>query len=122
MTAHIAIIHHGVDNSTDPMIVNAARVRDNLSAAIIELGFEPVPIYIDNNFIWVSHIISIQPKLVFNAADLGFFCNNVYEPNIPAVLDGTKIPYTGSGSYSMYFSSDKVAGLQATKILICRFP
>ena len=109
MTSRIAIIHHGVDNSTDPMIVNAARVRDNLSAAIIELGFKPVPVYIDNNFIWASHIISIQPKLVFNAGDLGLFCNNVYEPNIPAVLDGTRIPYTGSGSYSMYFSSDKVA-------------
>ena len=47
MTSRIAIIHHGVDDSTDPMIVNAARVRDNLSAAIIELGFKPVPVYID---------------------------------------------------------------------------
>lgn len=109
MNSKIVIIHHGVDGSTDPMIVNAARVRDNLTAAVRELGFEPVPVYIDSNFNWASQIISIQPKLVFNAADLGFFCNNLYEPNMPAVLDGTRVPYTGSGSYSMYFSSDKVA-------------
>ena len=109
ISSKIVIIHHGIDGSTDPMIANAVRVRDNLTFAVRELGFEPVPVYVDSHFSWASQIISIQPKLVFNAADLGFFCNNLYEPNIPAVLDGTKVPYTGSGSYSMYFSRDKFA-------------
>jgi D-alanine-D-alanine ligase-like ATP-grasp enzyme len=113
----IVILHQGLGDSDDPMKANAVKVRDNLEFNIRELGYEPRSVYLDYKFNWVASIISLQPSLVFNVADLGFFHNNVFEPNIPAVLDGTGIPYTGSSYYSMSFSSDKFA----SKIYLTEF-
>lgn len=105
----IVILHQGVDQENNPMIANACRVRDNLSKSFDELGFSSTPVYLDNQFDWITSILSINPKMILNVADLGFFYNNALEPNIPALLDGIGIAYSGSECYCMYFSSDKFA-------------
>lgn len=113
----IVVLHQGYNGSNDPMIANAVRVKNNLSRSIEEIGYNPSPVYLDREFEWVQKIIHLRPLLVFNAADLGFFCNNAFEPNIAAVLDGIGIPYTGSDYYCNAFSGDKFA----SKLYIKRF-
>jgi D-alanine-D-alanine ligase len=105
----ISVLHQGVEGSQDPRIVNARQVRDNIVSSISDLGYRPVSIYVDDGFEWIQKIIAHRPSMVFNAADLGFFLNMIYEPNIAAALDGTGIPYTGSDYLSLSSTNDKYA-------------
>ncbi|MFH0836977.1 MAG: hypothetical protein V1870_02510 [Candidatus Aenigmatarchaeota archaeon] len=116
MVKKIVVLHQGVTDSKDPMELQSLSIRDNLSEAIDELGYKSEPIFLDDRFEWISKIIDMKPDMVFNAADIGLFHNILYEPNIAAVLDGTDIPYTGSGYYSLGFSGDKFASKKISQI------
>lgn len=108
----IVILHQGIDGKEDPTIVNACRVRDKLHESLSQLGYSPRTIFLDDAMQWVQLVRSVNPMLVFNVADLGFNYNNAFEPNVPAVLDGIGVRYTGSESYCMFFTSDKYASKQ----------
>jgi D-alanine-D-alanine ligase len=110
MKETIAVLHQGIDSRRkDLTIDNACQVRDNLLASLADLGYKGISVFLDDRFEWAQRILDAKPDLVANVADLGFFYDNAFEPNIPAVLDGLKVNYTGSQSYSMFFSSDKLA-------------
>ena len=110
MKETIVVLHQGIDSRRkDLTIDNACQVRDNLLASLADLGYKRISVFLDDRFEWAQRILDAKPDLVANVADLGFFYDNAFEPNIPAVLDGLKVNYTGSQSYSMFFSSDKLA-------------
>ena len=113
MKETIVVLHQGIDSHRgDLTIDNACQVRDHLLASLANLGYKGLSVFLDDRFEWAQRILGAKPDLVANVADLGFFYDNAFEPNIPAVLDGLKVNYTGSQSYSMFFSSDKLASKQ----------
>jgi len=113
MKETIVVLHQGIDSRRkDLTIDNACQVRDNLLASLADLRYNAISVFLDDRFEWAQRILDAKPDLVANVADLGFFYDNAFEPNIPAVLDGLKVNYTGSQSYSMFFSSDKLASKQ----------
>ena len=113
MKETIVVLHQGIDSRRkDLTIDNACQVRDNLLISLAGLGYKGISVFLDDRFEWAQRILDAKPDLVANVADLGFFYDNAFEPNIPAVLDGLKVNYTGSQSYSMFFSSDKLASKQ----------
>lgn len=113
MKETIVVLHQGIDSHRgDLTIDNACQVRDNLLGSLAALGYKGLSVFLDDRFEWAQRILDAKPDLVVNLADLGFFYDNAFEPNIPAVLDGLKVIYTGSQSYAMLFSSDKLASKQ----------
>ena len=72
-----------------------ARVRDALEA----LGHSPH--LLDLNLDTYEHIRKANFDLVFNLCDDGFRNNSLLEAHIPAMLDILKIPYTGSGFFTL---------------------
>ena len=109
----IVILHQGIEGSRDPIIVNAVDVTQNVAGAVRELGYRVNPIFLDEEFEWAQKLVGLRKEgvvdLVFNLADLGFGYDNALEPNISAVLEGLRVPFTGSSGYAMAFSSDKYA-------------
>jgi D-alanine-D-alanine ligase len=55
-------------------------------------------------------------QVVMNFADEGFDNNPLYEPHIPAMLDLTGLPYTGSEYFTLALCLDKVL---TKKLLVC---
>ena len=109
MKTKVVVLHHGDDAlRNDPLIQNACNVRDEISTSLIAGGYNIVPVLLDDDKQWIGKIEEINPQLIFNAADLGFYRDNFFEPLVPSVLEMLRIPYTGSNTYAMCFSSDKL--------------
>ncbi len=51
-------------------------------------------------------IHSFKPDVVFNLCET-FFSDRAHEPNIPALLELMKVPYTGAGSDALMLCKDK---------------
>ncbi len=103
----LAILHQGHETSTDPTIQNARNLRDVLTTTAAELGFLAEPVFLDDAMAWVATLRRLQPDLVFNAADLGFFNDITLEPHIAAVLEAMALPFTGSAAHAGILSGDK---------------
>jgi D-alanine-D-alanine ligase len=54
----------------------------------------------------VDRIYGFAPDVVFNLCE-SFRCERVHEPNIPALLDLLKVPYTGAGPDGIMLCQDK---------------
>ncbi len=103
----IAILHQGDERRTEPTIVNALHLRDSLLTAIGELGWLATPVFLDEGMAWAQTLARLQPDLVFNAADLGFFYDITLEPHVAAVLEALDLPFTGSAAHAGILSGDK---------------
>lgn len=103
----LAILHQGHETSTDPTIQNARDLRDVLTATARELGYAAEAVFLDDAMAWVQTLRRLQPDLVFNAADLGFFYDITLEPHIAAVLEAMALPFTGSAAHAGILSGDK---------------
>lgn len=103
----IAILHQGDAARSEPTIQNALRLCDSLVSAVHELGWQPAPVFLDEAMAWVQTLAKLQPDVVFNAADLGFFYDITLEPHIAAVLAGLGLPFTGSATHAGILSGDK---------------
>ncbi len=105
------VLHQGIDGSEDPKIDNAVRVRDNVSRSLHELGYRPMPVYLDNEFQWFSALRQLRDSgellFVFNATDLGINYDMKFDPLVPFLLDSASIPYTGSDSKALVVGNDK---------------
>lgn len=55
----------------------------------------------------VNKICNFAPDAVFNLCE-SFFNDRAKEPNIPALLELMKVPYTGAGPEALMLSKDKV--------------
>ena len=66
---------------------------------------EQLAVY-DNVLEMIQRITSYGPDLVFNLCET-FFLDRAHEPNIPALLDLMKVPYTGAGPEALLLCKDK---------------
>jgi D-alanine-D-alanine ligase len=108
MASHdITVLHQGRPGSTDPTVVSAWETQGHLITALRALGHAADSLFLDAEFEWATTLARRSPDLVFNAADLGLRYDIVMEPNIAAVLEGTGLPFTGSGAYAGALSGDK---------------
>ena len=60
----------------------------------------------DNVTAIVDKLKACQPDIVFNLTE-SFYHDRSHEPNIPALLDLMKVPYTGSGPDALLLCKDK---------------
>lgn len=71
------------------------------------LGHDVVTMAVfDNVLDVIDRIKSFAPDVVFNQCE-SFYDDRALEPNIPALLDLMKIPYTGSGPDALLLCKDK---------------
>src|SRR5678816_3611795 len=75
--------------------------------ALKRLGHQvdTLPVY-DNALGLVQNIRDCAPDVVFNLCE-SFFNERANEPNIPALLDLLRVPYTGAGPDSLLLCKDK---------------
>ncbi len=75
--------------------------------ALCRLGHqvETLAVYDDVAAI-IDKVRTWAPEVVFNSTE-SFYHNRSHEPNIPALLELLKIPYTGSGSDALLLCKDK---------------
>jgi D-alanine-D-alanine ligase len=105
----VAVLHQGQPDSRLPTVHNAWRLQQDLCAALAELGWRAEPVFLDDDFRWLRRLLDLAPGVVFNAADLGFFDDISLEPHIGAVLEATRLRFTGSGVFAASLSGDKYA-------------
>ena len=67
---------------------------------------EPLAVY-DNVAGIIEKIKSFQPEVVFNLSE-SFHHDRSQEPNVPALLELLKVPYTGSTPEALFLCKDKV--------------
>jgi D-alanine-D-alanine ligase len=71
----------------------------------LEHEVETLAIYDDVRVV-LAKIDSFKPDVVFNLCET-FLSNRAHEPNIPALLELLKVPYTGAGSDALMLCKDK---------------
>ncbi len=70
-----------------------------------------------------ERIDAFKPDVVFNLCET-FFSDRAHEPNIPALLDLMKVPYTGAGPDALMLCKDKALAkklLAYHKVRVARF-
>ncbi len=84
----------------------------NILASLERLGHEVVTMAVyDNIPAVVERVKSVAPGVVFNQCE-SFYGNRAFEPNIPALLDLMRIPYTGSQPDGLLLCKDKALAKQ----------
>jgi D-alanine-D-alanine ligase len=66
---------------------------------------ETLPVY-DNALAVVQKVNEFTPDVVFNLCET-FFNERSHEPNIPALLELLRVPYTGAGPEALFLCKDK---------------
>src|ERR1044072_2243416 len=76
-------------------------------SALAKLGHqvEILPVY-DNALGVVQKVGDYAPDVVFNLCE-SFFNERSKEPNIPALLELLRVPYTGAGADALHLCKDK---------------
>lgn len=70
-----------------------------------------------------DRVAVFKPDVVFNLCET-FFSNRAHEPNIPALLELMKVPYTGAGPDALMLCKDKALAKQLLafhRIRVARF-
>jgi D-alanine-D-alanine ligase len=81
---------------------------------------ETLAVY-DNVFAIVEKLKVFAPDIVFNLSE-SFYHDRAHEPNIPALLELMKVPYTGSGPDALMLCKDKALVKKVLSYHKVRFP
>lgn len=82
-------------------------VVDQIKEVLLKLNYSAVLLPINRSIEKItSGIAQEKPDLVFNLCET-FRDNDMFEFNITALLEMLKVPFTGSGSGSLFLSNDK---------------
>jgi D-alanine-D-alanine ligase len=81
---------------------------------------ETLAVY-DNVFAIVEKLKVFAPDIVFNLSE-SFYHDRAHEPNIPALLELMKVPYTGSGPEALMLCKDKALVKKVLSYHKVRFP
>jgi D-alanine-D-alanine ligase len=108
----LAVVYNAVENTSRPderdVLIQADAVQD----ALKQLGHRPVLLSCDLNLSAVhSRLKKIQPDLVFNLVESLNGMDRLIHL-FPALLDSMRIPYSGSRSAALYFTTNKVLAKQ----------
>ena len=83
------------------------RIESEVLSCLKRLGHDVELLAVfDNVKDIVDRIREFEPDVVFNLCE-SFRCERVHEPNIPALLDLLKVPYTGAGPDGIMLCQDK---------------
>jgi D-alanine-D-alanine ligase len=88
----------------------------------LEHEVETLAVYDDVKVVF-DKIEAFKPDVVFNLCET-FFSDRAHEPNIPALLELMKVPYTGAGPDALMLCKDKVLAkklLSFHRIRVARF-
>jgi D-alanine-D-alanine ligase len=83
---------------------------------------ETLAVYDDAKVVF-DRVASFKPDVVFNLCE-SFFSDRAHEPNIPALLELMKVPYTGAGPDALMLCKDKALAkklLTFHRIRVARF-
>jgi D-alanine-D-alanine ligase len=83
---------------------------------------ETLAVYDDARVVF-DRVAAFKPDVVFNLCET-FFSNRAHEPNIPALLELLKVPYTGAGPDALILCKDKALAkklLSFHRIRVARF-
>ncbi len=83
---------------------------------------EALAVYDDAKVVF-DRVAAFKPDVVFNLCET-FFSNRAHEPNIPALLELMKVPYTGAGPDALMLCKDKALAKQLLafhRIRVARF-
>ncbi|HTB77822.1 MAG TPA: hypothetical protein VK762_31470 [Polyangiaceae bacterium] len=83
---------------------------------------ETLAVYDDAKVVF-DRVAVFKPDVVFNLCET-FFSNRAHEPNIPALLELMKVPYTGAGPDALMLCKDKALAKQLLafhRIRVARF-
>ena len=83
---------------------------------------ETLAVYDDVKVVF-ERIDAFKPDVVFNLCET-FFSDRAHEPNIPALLELMKVPYTGAGPDALMLCKDKALAkklLSYHKVRVARF-
>jgi D-alanine-D-alanine ligase len=83
---------------------------------------ETLAVYDDAKVVF-DRVAAFKPDVVFNLCET-FFSNRAHEPNIPALLELMKVPYTGAGPDALMLCKDKALAKQLLsfhRIRVARF-
>ena len=83
---------------------------------------ETLAVYDDAKVVF-TRVDAFKPDVVFNLCE-SFFSNRAHEPNIPALLELMKVPYTGAGPDALMLCKDKALAkklLSYHRIRVARF-
>ena len=93
-------------------------------ACLRKLGHEVETLAVfDDVKVVLERIDAFKPDVVFNLCET-FFSNRAHEPNIPALLELMKVPYTGAGPDALLLCKDKAIAkklLSFHRIRVARF-
>src|SRR5277367_1987325 len=81
---------------------------------------ETLPVF-DNVFAIVEKLKVYAPDIVFNLSE-SFHHDRAHEPNIPALLELMRVPYTGSGPDALLLCKDKALVKKVLSYHHVRFP
>jgi D-alanine-D-alanine ligase len=88
----------------------------------LEHDVETLAVYDDAKVVF-DRVAAFKPDVVFNLCET-FFSNRAHEPNIPALLELMKVPYTGAGPDALMLCKDKALAKQLLafhRIRVARF-
>jgi D-alanine-D-alanine ligase len=88
----------------------------------LEHEVETLAVYDDVKVVF-DKIAAFKPDVVFNLCET-FFSDRAHEPNIPALLELMKVPYTGAGPDALMLCKDKALAkklLSFHRIRVARF-
>jgi D-alanine-D-alanine ligase len=88
----------------------------------LEHEVETLAVYDDVKVVF-ERVDAFKPDVVFNLCET-FFSDRAHEPNIPALLELMKVPYTGAGPDALMLCKDKALAkklLSYHKVRVARF-
>src|SRR5580698_6629903 len=88
----------------------------------LEHDVETLAVYDDAKVVF-DRVAAFKPDVVFNLCET-FFSDRAHEPNIPALLELMKVPYTGAGPDALMLCKDKALAktlLAFHRIRVARF-
>jgi D-alanine-D-alanine ligase len=88
----------------------------------LEHDVETLAVYDDAKVVF-DRVAGFKPDVVFNLCET-FFSDRAHEPNIPALLELMKVPYTGAGPDALILCKDKALAKQLLafhRIRVARF-
>lgn len=88
----------------------------------LEHEVETLAVYDDVRAVF-QRIDAFKPDVVFNLCE-SFFSDRAHEPNVPALLELMKVPYTGAGPDALMLCKDKALAkklLTFHKVRVARF-
>jgi len=108
----VTVAHNAVGDNCRPDEGDVLIQADAVARTLKQLGHRPVTLACDLNLAAVQdRLIKTQPDVVFNLVE----ALNGHDRLIhlfPTLLDSMGMPYTGSGSAALYFTSNKTLAKQ----------